>query len=280
MPIKKLFLSSIITLGAFASGLNINYVSKDTITLKKQGKSKFVEIANSRVERTKMNVVIRHEDGAVENYKVKVDRDDKRKSKELLELKLNQEQVRIGLRRHRMHKGLVTNSKIRIPHTVAKKVLKTSLNKDVKHLVRNLDRNVHSSDIKTKVRSVKMECHKISSKTITCTTFSKVDAKVTNQKKTNIGLLVGHLNDLRKEMSSDMGIKYDMDGYREFLDKSEKLIKKSLKNVTSRKIVARLINTKQLIIDERIESYEYTAIRAKSIVSFVDKVLKGLGQNS
>lgn len=280
MHIKKLLLSSIFTFGAMASGMNINYISKDIITLQKKGSSHFVEINNSRVEQTKMKVKITHQDGKVEQYKVKVDRDDKRKRNELLELKINKQQASLGLKRQGHYKVLVQNGKLRVSKKVAQKVLGPTLGKDIKHLVKNLDRNISSQDIKTRVESVKMSCKKRSSKRIVCTTFSKVNAKIDRSKKTSIGKLVGHLKDLRKEMSSNLNIKYDMDGYREFLDKSEKLVKSSLKNIKSRRVISKLLDTKQLIIDERIESYEYTAIRAKSIVSFVDKVLKELGQMS
>jgi hypothetical protein len=263
-----------------ASGLNINYVSKDTITLQKKGKSHYVEIANSRVEQTKMKVKITHQDGQVEQYKVQVDRDDKRKKNELLELKVNSKQATLGLKRQGHYKILLQNGKLRVPTNVASKVMGPTLSKDIKHLVRNLDKNVSASDIKTRVESVKISCKKRSSKRLVCTTFSKVNAEIDRSKKTSIGKLVGHLKDLRKEMSSNLNVKYDMEGYREFLDKSEKLVKTSLKSIKSKSVISKLLDTKQLIIDERIESYEYTAIRAKSIVSFVNKVLKELGQTS
>lgn len=280
MSFKKLLLSSFITVGALATGLNINYTSKDIITLKKQKNSYFLEIANSRVERTNMKVRITHQDGKTESYAVKVDRDDKRRRSELLELKLNKKQALIGLKRLGKFNIPLKNGRVLVPRKVAQKIMTSSLERDMNHLVKNLDKNIVLSNVVTKVRSVDMSCKNRSKGYIVCTTKSKVESKIKSDNKSNISALVGHLMDLKKEMKENIAVKYDMDGYREFLDKSELLLKKTLNTVKSKRITRKLIETKQLIIDERIESYEYTAIRAKSIITFVDKVLKGLGQLS
>ncbi|EQC52324.1 hypothetical protein [Bacteriovorax sp. DB6_IX] len=280
MSFKKILFSCALTFAASASGLNVDYISKDIITLRKQGNNRFVELANSRVEKTKMNVQITHQDGAVEKYNVAIGQSEKRKNKELLELRLNKAQALVGLKRHQLHKAFVENGRVRIPVEVAKNVMAPSIKNDLKHLLKNLDRNINSSDIKTHIKTVKIDCKRRSSLTLKCTTLSKISASVDSAKKSEVQQLIGHLSDLKKEMASDLSVKYDMDGYREFLNKSERLIKDSLKTIKSKNIVTTLLDTKQLIIDERLESYEYTAIRAQSIVKFVDRILVKLSKAS
>lgn len=275
MTFKLLVISSIFTSAALASDINFDYKTKEVFSLAKRGET-LKEINHSRVEQSRASVTLKHQ-GKIqkeEKYNVQISKEDKGPKRAKLSLKLNNSLVTIQFGNNKVSTR-IKNDKIKLSSEQTSKLIKSALEQDIKYLVRGIDKNISSDEISTSLKKFNFHCENIKSHITSCY-LEASSSTLVDRNRNPLDKLKGHFSDLRKEMVSNISVNYDIEGYREFLNKSEEILKKSLKATKKQDIVKELISLKQIIVDERIDSYEYTAIRAKSIVSFVDNFLTKL----
>lgn len=263
--IKNLLLSTVIIFSAqsFASSqIKAKYEVKSFFDLKKY-QSSFIELNNTRAVRASLDINLIHSDKKNEKYQVKVGSSDLRQP-ELMEIR--EGKISIG------------NKKTSIPYKLkyskreAYALLEETLQRDVFELIKSIDKNITKKNTSIKISNIDFVCVDVNSRNKECVATASVLVDAKKSAVDNITLLKNHLNELKIEMVNSKD-DYDIQGYREFLDKCEDLVKGVLDgSITGRKVNS-LVEVRRKIINERVDSYEYTAIRSISIAKFVDDIL-------
>ena len=163
--------------------------------------------------------------------------------------------------------------KLELSVSSSKKLLAREVRKDISHIIKGIDQNIDLNKMQLKISRASLSCTSLKSANVTCLMQTRAKAIVKTSENGPKDRLAIHLNDLRSEMKKASGTDYDIEGYREFLTKSEKLVSEVLDSKNKHNKNA-LLSLKQMIIDERIDSYEFSAIRSKSVLTFVNKALK------
>ncbi len=263
--LKNLFITSMILVSghAFASSqIKAKYEVKSFIDLKKYN-SNFIEMSDSRAVKGDLDINLIHSDKKSEKYKVKIGSSDLR-SPDLL--RISKDYLSVASSKASI------KYKSKYSQTEALALHEASLKRDVFQLIKSLDKNVTLKNTKLKVTDIDFSCVDVNSRNKECILNGTVLVDAQKHAVDNITLLKNHLNDLKIEMVKSKS-DYDIQGYREFLDKCEKLVKEVLNGNEAKVTQNSLVEVRRKIIDERVDSYEYTAIRSVSIAKFVDEIL-------
>ena len=260
-------LLSLLTLSTFASIKNFDYKADHTFTLYSKGADKYVEYKNTRLSQGQINIDL-EVSGQVESHVVKLGLKDFKPDDNLLKATHLSKDKTVALdyaaskTKLRMGSASYLNDRLRM-----------LINSNIDKTLKSIDSEIRLTDFNTKVKAESLKCDK-SRNYLVCKVTSNISGKRT-QENSKMKELVGHLFELKKEMTANSSTNYDIEGYREFLTKAEKILDESLKSEThnKNKMKKTLMNLKDLLINERIDSYEYTAIRSQSIVTFVDLLL-------
>ncbi|WP_034732574.1 hypothetical protein [Bacteriovorax sp. Seq25_V] len=263
--IKNLLLTTAILFSAqaFASSqIKAKYEVKSYFDLKKYNSS-FVELGDTRAVKGSLDINLIHSDKKSERYQVKIGSSDLRQP-ELLKIKNGS--FTVGSKRSNI------TYKNKYSSAEAYALLESSLKRDVFELIKSLDKNVTLKNTKINVTDLSFSCTDVNVRNKECVATGVVVVVAKKGAVDNISLLKNHLNDLKVEMVKSKE-DYDIQGYREFLDKCEKLVKDVLDGNNGNKKLHSLVEIRRKIINERVDSYEYTAIRSASIAKFVDEIL-------
>ena len=260
-------LMTFFTFCALGSVQSFKYDVKHTFTLYPKGSGFFSEFKNTRLSKGLLNIDLKVK-GQSETHLVNLGLKDFKKSSSLLKANIekNKKVVSVSLDQSKLRLRLDSPSRLN-------KAMRTYVLSNLNNTLTSIDQDLSVGAFKTAIKSESLKCSPNRNYLI-CELRSVVEGE-TQQKGNKFNELIGHLFDLKKEMISSKSTNYDIEGYREFLTKAENLLDKSLKSTSKEDGLKRnkLLMVKDLLINERIDSYEYTAIRSKSIVDFVDLVL-------
>jgi hypothetical protein len=250
--IGKVLISLAFVSSVAAASLELNYETKEIVRLELDNKSgELKEVPFSRVQNSNMRVSFNHDKNKSETHLIQLEKEDRRVIDQPL-------------------KGLPSNLELELN---VKSQMAQGLRKDVAHLMSGLSAK-NQSDYKIYIDELKVLCHKRSELTRLCDVRAKIKGEIQSHKVGDVDGLRRIFADLKKEMVSYDSLTYDIDGYLEFLTTSEILLKNIIAKTSDKKIIETMVIVKEMIVNERIDSYEYTAIRSKSVVNFVNKVLK------
>lgn len=264
--IPIIFCTTLIWAGA---KLEAEYSFKSTINLKRYD-SKFVEIANSRSTLGDLNIILTHTNSKKEDYSVKITSLD---FDHTTSFSLNSKTNILSYGSKELlniHTKQSSQALTRALATVAKE--------DLTKLISKIDASSLNVGHRFDVKKISLNCKQINVSNRECEIVGKIKFvadKNLNQKASadDVDILVKHLNEVKSEMTKTAS-DYDINGYREFLDKCESLVKNALNSVHSSNKKEALVEIRRKLISERVDSYEYTAIRSRSIVGFVDTLIK------
>lgn len=248
--------------------LRAEYHFKSSLDLKKYNES-FIELVNSRTVQGNLNITLNHTVSKSESYNVRIKTTDIEKMTPL-SFNIAKNTFNIGANKLVL-KDSYTNSEL-------KNAFSEEIKKELTGILSKIDPNVQSAKNEMLIKEITFKCKNINISNKECNLEARVSlvSKNSSTKDNDLVVLVKHLNDVKSEMTKS-GSDYDIGGYREFLDKCESLVKNALNSLhmdkKNTKIQA-LVEVRRMIINERVDSYEYTAIRAKSIVGFVDTIIK------
>ncbi len=261
-------LLSLLTLSTFASIKNFDYRADHTFTLYSKGADKYVEYKNTRLSKGQINIDL-EVSGRLESHVVKLGLKDFKADDNLLRATHLNKDKTVALDYAESKTKLKVGSSSYLNDR-----LRMLINSNIDKTLKSIDGEIRLTDFKTRVKAEILKCNK-SRNYLVCKVSSNVSGERT-QKNSKMKELLGHLFELKKEMIANSSTNYDIEGYREFLTKAEKILDESLKLETHNKnnMKKTLMSLKDLLINERIDSYEYTAIRSQSIVTFVDLLLK------
>lgn len=249
--------------------LEAQYNFKSTIDLKKYNE-KFVEMTNSRSVIGNLNITLNHTNAKSENYNVKIKTSDIEKMSPFsINIKKNSLQIGSG-------DTLALKNNYSRPELA--KAFGTEIKRELIQILSKIDSNVLTASNEISIKDISFNCKNINVSNKECYLEGQVSlvSNSIKEKDDDLSVLVKHLTDVKMEMTKS-GSDYDIGGYREFLDKCESLVKNALNSFNTDKKNAKvhaLVEVRRMIVNERVDSYEYTAIRAKSIVGFVDTIIK------
>lgn len=260
-------LLSLLTLSAYANIKKFDFKADHTFTLYSKGHGKYVEYKNTRLSKGLLNIDL-DVSGTKESHVVKLGLKDFRNDDNLLKAEglKNNNVVALDYAKGQTKVRLGSSSNLN-------NQMRNLIQSNLKKTLRSIDGDIKLSDFQTRINNESIKCDKSRNYLVCNMTAQLKGERVESNSK--LGELVGHLFDLKKEMKSNSSTNYDIEGYREFLTKAEKILDKSLKSSSKKqkRVKDSLMIVKDLLINERIDSYEYTAIRSQSIVNFVDILL-------
>ena len=248
------------SLQSFATISDFKFDVNYQFTLYPEGKTGFVEYKNTRLSKGTLDVdlIIASQK---ESHQVKLGVKDLKRPTNLL--KINKKKSRLSFM-GKSHK-LSLNKVYKTPNS-----FKKLGEDDLSITLKNIDKDIALKTFERKLIKDSLICRP-SKKYLLCEVNLTYQGSK-KQNKTKLSELKGHLFDLKNEMSNNTLENYDIQGYREFLTKAESLLDESLNTKVSNK-KDKLLAVKDLLINERIDSYEYTAIRSKSISEFVNLLI-------
>lgn len=249
--------------------LEAQYNFKSTIDLKKYNE-KFVEMTNSRSVVGDLNITLNHTNSKSESYNVKIKTSDIQMMTPFS----------INIKKNSLLIGSAEALLLKKNHsrTELAKAFGSEIKRELIQILTKIDSNILTANNEISIKNINFSCKSINTSNKECHLGGQVSliSKSLIEKDDDLSVLVKHLTDVKTEMSKS-GSDYDIGGYREFLDKCESLVKNALNSLHTDKKnskVQALVEVRRMIVNERVDSYEYTAIRAKSIVGFVDTIIK------
>ncbi len=240
---------------------DVNY----SFTLYPDGANNYVEYKNTRLSKGVLDVEL-NIGKQKESHTVKLGMNDLNKNNDLLKISSNKSRAKL------LFKGKKHNIELKKVYQ-SPAAIRSLGDMDLLKTLQNIDKDL----------SLKKFSHKLVKNTLVCNPSRKYVLCEVNlayqgtkkETKSKISELKGHLHDLKDEMALNASENYDIQGYREFLNKAENLLDESLKSSKNalQDKKEKLLTIKDLLINERIDSYEYTAIRSKSIANFVNLLI-------
>lgn len=271
---KKLFFSLIFATSALASIENIDYRTKHTFSLYKKKDGQYLELRNTRVGSGTLKVSLNLRSN-IEAYNVKLGISDFKKATETLTLKRTDKKTTLGLGGKEVTLK-DAKSMFSLSERDYKQILAGFAESQLAFVLKNVDSETQLKNYNLNVNKSTFSC-KESRRYFLC----ELTSHITGEKRaysSRYTELKSHLTELKKEMTENIKNNYDIEGYREFLTKAELLVDNIINSsvVKSRKKSSELVKVKKMLVDERIDSYEYTAIRSKSILNFVNILMEEL----
>ncbi len=270
---KKLLFGLVFVTCAHASIEKIDYSTTHTFSLYKKGSSFYSELRNTRLGKGQLNITLNLRNNT-ENYSVKLGVNDFKKPNQALTLERSKsgQTLSLGGKKLRLKSR---NTEFKLGSSSVEKILNGHWESQLSHVLKNIDRDTKLKDFSLKLVKSSLSCQQ-SRQYYLCELSSHVKG---TKKKYASGLseLKSHLSDLSVEMKNSITNDYDIQGYRDFLTKAEGLVDGIITSVKSHDAKSSsLAKIKKMLIDERIDSYEYTAIRSQSILNFVNILMKEL----
>lgn len=246
------------------SGIEASYKFKNIFDLKKYGQE-FVEVPNSRAVVGRLEISLNHGDdqNKKENFSVKINSNDLNDNSKL-RINSAHKKVSFGKETIKLSNKYSANE--------TKDLFGASLRRDVLEMLKKIDPNISKSNASIDLSFERFNCQNINSTNKECLLEGSAVVVVNKNSISKVDVLKEQLLELKNEMKKS-DFDYDIIGYRDFLSKCEELVKDILTEKSKSKENDRYVEVRRKLINERVDSYEYTAIRAKTIVTFLDDVL-------